>query len=103
MLIQKPSFSVPDAHITVSTFRPEIFSSQEVNTYQTAPAAINTQKNPEPGTATIGAPGIATHPIWKWRQSHLISFMCSWITDVTGAVPNHKLLKKNISWYKSCL
>lgn len=60
----------------------------------------DSQQNPEPCT---GAPGIAAHLFWKWRWSHLISSMCSWITEVTGTVPDHKLLKKNISGYKSCL
>jgi len=47
--------------------------------------------------STVGASGIVVHLFWKQRRSHLIASIRSWITDVTGTVPDHKLLKKNIS------
>lgn len=47
-IIQKPSFSVPNAHTTISTSRTEAFSSQEGNMYQTVHAMINNKRTLSP-------------------------------------------------------
>lgn len=76
------------------------FFCSRCNTYQTVHSLINNEKSRT--TLFVGASGMVARSFWKWRWSHLIASMHCWIADVTGSVPDHKLLKKNISYSKSC-